>query len=328
MRTTAIPPDFYKTIRGLQAAIELMCLQFIPVVSEPAYVTSEYMPCLTPATCIGGGTAGPDAEYNWQYVIATVATTGRAGWVLPVDGPPPSNLVEGHPVPCNDPAWTPAIQLGSPWAYNAGDDIYYRGSATVFNADGSYASGATQKIASWQLSTSWARSYPREFQYLYGKTGFVPDTKTVGGVTSLVFPSATVDPDAGPYEGAGTWQSPFCHGPSTNYAIIGNHGAISDSYTTAHGGVTTTHTIPFIDGELARYIGDGWQDGRYGLASPGDPTEDNPVIIYQDTIGTTTPATLLPTMPAVKAPALRPGRPRPGERHGWRQIRIGGPKGP
>lgn len=136
----------------------------------------------------------------------------------------------------------------------ASQTIYY---ATI-QSDGSLREAGTKSVAAGSsLSTDdvgkesgdttvaskgWTRSMPREFRMMYDHTAFIPDTDLDGPI------NPPVDEDGK----AGTFQT---RAKSTKYKEHDQYGLVID------GGV------PFVNGDVARFSGDNWNDGNIGNTS-------------------------------------------------------------
>lgn len=169
------------------------------------------------------------------------------------------------------PTFTPATLICGPggplaeynWQYRASADASIYGTPThnasgdgtltapvIAGTDGSVSAGSlpggTVSVVDgrqvWSgpagshdavLSPSWTRKYPREFQRFYGQDVLIREDNGSGGL----WPPSSEHP--------GTWVH---RGPSTGYCVVTDHGFIADN------------AIPFVEGDLARYVGDNWAD--------------------------------------------------------------------
>lgn len=140
--------------------------------------------------------------------------------------------------------------------------VYY----TTVKPDGTVRESGTKTVAAGEsvsdsdvgyvagdsvtASLGWTRKIPREFRMMYDKTVFIPDTDGVGGV---------YDPPVDEDGKAGSW---LTRPKSTTYKEHDQYGLVID------GGVA------FVDGDVARFSGDNWNDGNVGDSSfqDSDPT--------------------------------------------------------
>jgi hypothetical protein len=95
------------------------------------------------------------------------------------------------------------------------------------------------------ISLGRTRRIPREFRYMYEKTGFLPDFSG----PSIVIPPTDTDP--------GSWTT---RAASNAYAEFNDHGTITD-------------TVALVNGDFARYRGDNHGDPTLGDETPTDDIE-------------------------------------------------------
>jgi hypothetical protein len=115
------------------------------------------------------------------------------------------------------------------------------------------------------VSFGWSRFVPREFKYTDPTTFFIPDVEPnpFGGPGGPVDPPRVLDWDETNILGVGLWSK---RAKSTRYA----------EQTIA----APVETQEFVDGELARYIGDNWHDGIIPLDARRDG--EGPLTAYYD----------------------------------------------
>lgn len=103
-------------------------------------------------------------------------------------------------------------------------------------------------------SLTWTAALPREFRHFYDHAAFIPD-QAIGG-SAAIDPAAVVDWALHGSYGVGRYAF---RAKSTKYRECDVFGFYS----------TGAETIPFVDGDLARYVGDNWCDPTIPEVDPG-----------------------------------------------------------
>lgn len=227
-------PDFYKSLRGIQQLLENSSTFFVEAKN---YDNKVEIPTFVPATWFK----------SFNLNAYTVTVTGVDTITKRLTFSPA--IVNANLVATDYPR---AVH----WAVLTDPVGVVATSPTGYGSTGSLASSTTLDVpavdAAWVgltliIGLGWTRQFPRTFKYYYDKAAFLPDTNT--GTGFLEDPPTSAFP--GKY---------LSRAASTNYCVADSFGQMIEG------------PEPFIDGLVARYVGDNWNDPTTSDAGPSiDP---------------------------------------------------------
>lgn len=252
-------PDLWKTLRGLQVALEDVSVYFV----EPKpYTGLRGIPRLVPAT------AFKLAGIN-HYTTTSTDVPGDQGGTLEVGA-------VGAPYFPVDVHW--ALIDGRGYAYKYGTGILSNATTLIARADPSgdpvfstFVPGGPPEDDEGKtvvISLGWTRYAPRQFRRMFPKSCFVPDVITDPGppeTKTIKDPPSVHDYATLTCAGVGGWVK---RPASTTYIDYDNATSASPS---ADGFGKDRSDRPFSAGDLARYVGDNWNDPTIDASGGGSP---------------------------------------------------------
>jgi hypothetical protein len=232
-------PNLFKSLRQIQAFIEGICIHFVNAAELAPGVGA--IPTFVPATLFKA------AGMTWYSTTASAHT----GSTLAISNP--SALY--YPM---------AVYYA---VKNTNGTVYRDGTATLLDSTHLRIESAASAVDDdWHgktiiLAPGWDRNFPREFRSPKPKTIFIPDTQTSdAGVETAIDAARIVDFDESGCLGAGQY---IKRDAATTYADHDGFGQRIDG------------DVAFVNGELARLVGDNWND---------------PTVVPQTTVGGPMPA--------------------------------------